>query len=81
MSSDWYVNIVKPNPQGEVLPISDYYSLNMAKKVLVATEKPFAKKAVDGIREVVEKAGYELKMLEKYTDKAQLLEAVADVDA
>ncbi|MBQ2413617.1 MAG: 3-phosphoglycerate dehydrogenase [Rikenellaceae bacterium] len=53
----------------------------MAKKVLVATEKPFAKKAVDGIREVVEKAGYELKMLEKYTDKAQLLEAVADVDA
>ena len=81
MSSDWYVNIVKPNPQGEVLPITDYYSLNMAKKVLVATEKPFAKKAVDGIREVVEKAGYELKMLEKYTDKAQLLEAVADVDA
>ncbi|MBQ5609468.1 MAG: 3-phosphoglycerate dehydrogenase [Rikenellaceae bacterium] len=53
----------------------------MAKKVLVATEKPFAKKAVDGIREVVEKAGYELKMLEKYTDKAELLEAVADVDA
>ena len=81
MGSDWYVNIVKPNPQGEVLPIIDYYSLNMAKKVLVATEKPFAKKAVDGIREVVEKAGYELKMLEKYTDKAQLLEAVADVDA
>ena len=81
MGSDWYVNIVKPNPQGEVLPIIDYYSLNMAKKVLVATEKPFAKKAVDGIREVVEKAGYELKMLEKYTDKVQLLEAVADVDA
>ncbi|MBR5844727.1 MAG: 3-phosphoglycerate dehydrogenase [Rikenellaceae bacterium] len=53
----------------------------MAKKVLVATEKPFAKKAVDGIREVIENAGYELKMLEKYTDKAELLEAVADVDA
>ena len=50
-------------------------------KVLVATEKPFAKVAVDGIREVVEQAGYELALLEKYTDKAQLLEAVADADA
>lgn len=50
-------------------------------KVLVATEKPFAKKAVDGIREIVEQAGYELALLEKYTDKAQLLEAVADAEA
>ena len=50
-------------------------------KVLVATEKPFAKVAVDGIREVVEGAGYELALLEKYTDKAQLLDAVADADA
>ena len=52
-----------------------------AMKVLVATEKPFAKKAVDGIREIVEAAGYELALLEKYTDKGQLLEAVADADA
>lgn len=51
------------------------------KKVLVATEKPFAKVAVDGIREVVEAAGYELALLEKYADKAQLLAAVADADA
>ena len=50
-------------------------------KILVATEKPFAKKAVDGIRKIVEDAGYELALLEKYTDKGQLLEAVADVDA
>ena len=50
-------------------------------KVLVATEKPFAKVAVDGIREVVESAGYELALLEKYTDKQQLLDAVADADA
>ena len=50
-------------------------------KVLVATEKPFAKVAVDGIREVVEQAGYQLVLLEKYTAKEQLLEAVADVDA
>ncbi len=50
-------------------------------KVLVATEKPFAAIAVDGIREVIEEAGYELKLLEKYTDKQQLLDAVADADA
>lgn len=50
-------------------------------KVLIATEKPFAQKAVDGIRRIVEEAGYELALLEKYNDKAQLLEAVADVDA
>jgi len=50
-------------------------------KVLVATEKPFAKAAVDGIRKIVEGAGFELALLEKYTDKADLLKAVADVDA
>ena len=50
-------------------------------RVLVATEKPFAKVAVDGIREVVEGAGYELALLEKYTDKQQLLDAVAEADA
>ena len=50
-------------------------------KILVATEKPFAAAAVNGIREIVEKAGHELVLLEKYTEKAQLLEAVADADA
>ena len=50
-------------------------------KVLVATEKPFAKVAVDGIKQVVEQAGYELILLEKYTKKQQLLDAVVDVDA
>lgn len=50
-------------------------------KVLVATEKPFAKEAVDGIRKIVEEAGYELALLEKYTDKSQLLAAVSDADA
>ena len=50
-------------------------------KVLVATDKPFAKVAVDGIREVIEGAGYELVLLEKYGDKANLLAAVADADA
>ena len=50
-------------------------------KVLVATEKPFAKVAIDGIKNVIDQAGYELVLLEKYTEKAQLLEAVADADA
>ncbi|MDR0836565.1 MAG: 3-phosphoglycerate dehydrogenase [Tannerella sp.] len=50
-------------------------------KVLIATDKPFAAVAVNGSREVVEKAGFELALLEKYTEKAQLLEAVKEVDA
>lgn len=49
-------------------------------KVLVATEKPFAAVAVDGIREVIEGAGYELELLEKYSSKADLLAAVAYAD-
>ena len=58
-----------------------FTSLVQHMKVLVATEKPFAKEAVEGIRQIVEEAGYELCLLEKYTDKVQLLEAVAEVDA
>ena len=50
-------------------------------KVLLATTKPFAKVAVDGIRQVIEGAGFELALLEKYTEKSALLEAVADADA
>ena len=50
-------------------------------KVLVATDKPFAKVAVDGIRKVTEEAGYELNLLEKYGEKAKLLQAVTDADA
>ncbi|NLJ82718.1 MAG: 3-phosphoglycerate dehydrogenase [Bacteroidales bacterium] len=50
-------------------------------KVLVATEKPFAKAAVDGIREIVEKNGHTLALLENYTDVNDLYKAVADADA
>ena len=50
-------------------------------KVLVATEKPFAANAVSAIRNVVENAGFELVLLEKYTDKKQFIDAVANVDA
>jgi D-3-phosphoglycerate dehydrogenase len=50
-------------------------------KILVATDKPFAPAAVEGIREVTQAAGYELALLEKYTEKAQLLEAVKEAGA
>ncbi|MDD4848268.1 MAG: 3-phosphoglycerate dehydrogenase [Bacteroidales bacterium] len=51
------------------------------KKILVATEKPFAAVAVAGIREIVEKSGNQLLLLEKYTEKQQLLDAVKEADA
>ena len=70
------------NPKREEKRAAVFYTtLVNSMKVLVATEKPFAKVAVDGIREVVEKAGYTLALLEKYTDKQALLDAVADADA
>ena len=50
-------------------------------KILVATEKPFAKQAVDGIKDIVEKSGNTFALLENYTEKQQLLDAVADADA
>jgi D-3-phosphoglycerate dehydrogenase len=53
----------------------------MSKKVLVATEKPFSKDAVKAIEAECLKAGYEMVLLEKYTDNAQYLDAVKDVDA
>lgn len=50
-------------------------------KILVATEKPFSKVAVEGIRKAAEEAGMELVLLEKYAEKAELLQAVADAEA
>lgn len=50
-------------------------------KILVATEKPFAPVAVEGIKKVAREADVHLELLEKYTDKQQLLDAVADADA
>ena len=50
-------------------------------KVLIATQKPFAPVAVDGIRQVIEKAGHTFSLLEKYNDKQQLLSSAADADA
>ena len=50
-------------------------------KVLIATDKPFAKVAVDGIRNVIAEAGFELALLEKYTEKKQLLDAISDANA
>ncbi len=50
-------------------------------KILVATEKPFAAAAVEGIKKVAQEEGHEIVLLEKYQEKQQLLDAVADVDA
>ncbi len=50
-------------------------------KILLATEKPFAAEAVEGIKKIATEAGHEVVMLEKYSDKQQLLDAVADVEA
>ena len=53
----------------------------MLKVILVATEKPFAKAAVDRMKEVVSKnPDFELRLLENYTDKQDLLDVVKDVD-
>ncbi len=51
------------------------------KKVLVATEKPFAPAAVEGIKNIVEKAGYEFALLEKYADKQDFINAAKNADA
>ena len=58
-----------------------FTSLLKGMKVLIATEKPFAKEAVNGIKEILQAAEYEVVLLEKYADKGDLLAAVADVDA
>ena len=50
-------------------------------KVLIATQKPFAKAAVDSIKEVIATAGFEPVMLEKYAGADDLNKAVADADA
>jgi D-3-phosphoglycerate dehydrogenase len=49
--------------------------------ILVATEKPFAPEAVEGIKKVVSEAGYDFKLLEKYADQSEFIDAVKDVDA
>lgn len=65
----------------ETTELQETTTLKQTMKILVATEKPFARKAVEGIREIVEGAGFGLALLEKYTDKSELLSAVADADA
>ncbi|MBP5611115.1 MAG: 3-phosphoglycerate dehydrogenase, partial [Bacteroidales bacterium] len=49
-------------------------------KILVATEKPFAKIAIEGMRQIIEDAGYTFALLERYTDTATLWAAVSDAE-
>lgn len=53
----------------------------MSKKILLATEKPFAKSAVESIKKIFEEANFDLVLLESYTEKKELLNATQDVDA
>ena len=50
-------------------------------KVLIATQKPFAKVAVEGIQKILTEAGHEVALLEKYEAQADLVAAVADAEA
>lgn len=51
------------------------------KNILIATDKPFVKIAVDGIRKIVEDSGYKLSLLEKYKDQGDLIKAIENADA
>lgn len=54
----------------------------MSRTILIATEKPFAKEAVDQMKAIVEKTdGYEIKLLEKYEGQDKLIEAAKEADA
>ena len=64
----------------ETIEVEDLTEQNRKMKILIATEKPFAKRALDGIKEILTAAGYEVALLEKYTEKEELIAAVADVD-
>jgi D-3-phosphoglycerate dehydrogenase / 2-oxoglutarate reductase len=50
-------------------------------KILIATEKPFSKEAVAEVKQIFEASGDEVRLLEKYSEKSELISAVADVDA
>ena len=79
-------HLPKSNPfVGDVTEFADSEMFNFTElvkpmKILIATEKPFAKKALDGIKEILAAADYEVALLEKYTEKEELIAAVRDVD-
>ena len=49
-------------------------------KILVATQKPFAAVAVKGIKDILEAAGHEVTVFEKYAAQEDLVAAVADAE-
>lgn len=50
-------------------------------KVLIATQKPFAEKAINQILMVLKQADFEIEFLENYSDNIELLKAISDADA
>lgn len=69
------------NKNNHIVRIEYQLIIRTIMKILVATEKPFAKDAIEGIKEISEKKGHELVLLENYTDKKELLEAVKSANA
>lgn len=51
------------------------------RKVLIATQKPFAPAAIDQIKAVFDKANYSCSVFEKYTSQEDLIGAVSDTEA
>jgi len=72
--------LVTYTPKKQEKTVSFFSITDEKMKVLIATEKPFAKVAVEGISKILKEAGIEPVLLEKYADKADLLKAVADVE-
>jgi len=66
---------------GTVVTFFAFYTVKKMAKILIATDKPFAPVAVKGIKEILEGKGFEVVLLEKYTGKPELLNAVKDVEA
>lgn len=53
----------------------------MAKKILIATVKPFAAQAVENVKKICSEKGYDLEIMEKYPEQNDLVKAVKNVDA
>ena len=51
------------------------------RKILVATVKPFAPKAIKEMKEIADSKGYELELLEKYQNPEELKKALSSADA
>ena len=63
-----------------IILLALFASINTS-TILLATEKPFTKEAVEDIKKIIEKSGNTFKLLEKYKTKQELMDSIKDVDA